>query len=956
MSSQRKSSVQRRLILALVAFTASLVLVGPASAGPQVPAPATQATAPEQSAATVGTDTVITIHADKSAETVETMRIRILGASAVQSEGQQSLQYIDGLQTLDVEAYTEKPDGTKIPVDPATILTHDAATGLTAVYLRDAKVRTVLFNNVAVGDTLVIKSVRVEKSGMFAGQFNKVTVFPLNMPWVDSKITVVAPKDISANVGVYGEHLDHQVIDDGNTTRHVVFYHPQRRTTPEAGATSLLDRDPRVIISTFASYEQLGRDYWAAVANKAVPTKEIIDLAEQITTGIADRRAQAEAIDHWIKQNIRYVGVYLGTGRVIANDPATVLKNRYGDCKDHATLMTTLLAAKGIVSEDVLINLGDIYTLPAVVAPGYFNHMMIYLPEFSLYDDPTASFAPFGVLARQSYDKPVLRISAQGAHLAHTPAMQAAEHVTTTRTRIAIAADGAVGGETWNSATGANAGELRSAALKLQSIGLETAAERILQLLGNPGKGRYEIGAPLDGAHEYTVGGRFTLNGRLNVAPGAVLGVPRGMDLLATSRPGAFLFGALLPSRQTPFVCSAGRQIEDIEISFADGLPLPSAPKGIKIDRPQFTYMSAYRIEGRTLKIRREFESRVAGQVCAPETEAAIAEPLKAVQADLATGMSIPTPAVAKIEPPKPQDALLTNRSQCSGFDNASADLRIGACTALIQSGQEPQPALAVTFVNRGLAYRTKGDNARAAEDFDQAIKLLPNYAVAFNARGLIRSSMRDYDAAIADFDEAVRLNPTFANAFVNRGTAYWDKGARDAAMADFNQATALDPINAYAFQTRGRAYRIAGEFERAITDFDQVIRLQRNNAAAWNERCYTHLVANATLSAALADCNESLRLNPKFGPALGNRALVLLRDNEIDRAIVDYNAALQVAPKYATALYGRGVAKLKKGDSEGGNADIAAATAIDPNVAKEFARLGVTVATKTDQASKSVL
>ena len=71
-------------------------------------------------------------------------------------------------------------------------------------------------------------------------------------------------------------------------------------------------------------------------------------------------------------------------------------------------------------------------------------------------------------------------------------------------------------------------------------------------------------------------------------------------------------------------------------------MPLPAAPKGVKIDNPQFTYTSDYRLEARTLKIRREFESRVAGQVCAPETEAAIAAPLKTVQADLFTGHAYP--------------------------------------------------------------------------------------------------------------------------------------------------------------------------------------------------------------------------------------------------------------------------------------------------------------------------
>ena len=806
---------------------------------------------------------------------------------------------------------------------------------------------------------------------MFAGHYNNVIAYPQNLPIVDSKTIVLAPKQIALRVGAYGEQLEHQTTSDGDNVRHVVVYHPRSRSMPEAGATSLLDHDPRIVISTFESYEQLGRSYWSAVEAKTKPTAEISKLAEQITAGITDKRAQAEAIDHWIKQNIRYVGVYLGTGRVVANDPMTVLTNKYGDCKDHATLMMALLAAKGIASEQVLINLGDVYTVPEIVSPNYFNHAMIYLPEFGLYDDPTANFAAFGVLAQQAYDKPVLRVSAQGAKVARTPAMKPAEHVTTVRTRFAIASDGVVTGETLNSATGARAVELRSAAMKIQAAGAETGAELLLKFNGNPGKGRFEIASPVDGKPQYTINGKFMLNVRFSPSPGMSVTVPRGTDVFSPGRPGELLFGARLQGRTMPFMCSAGRQIEDIEVSFADGLPLPLPPKGIKIERPLLAYTSDYRVENRTLKIHREFESRVSGEVCDPQVEAAIADPLRAVQADLATVMSFPTATakidlpkldlpkneLAKTEPPKPAqaDTQLAIRNQCAGLDNPAADLRIGACTALIQSGKETQTSLAVDFVNRGVAYRMKGDNARAVAEFDQAIKLVGNFAAPYNLRGLARASLRDFDGAIADFSKAIELNPTLAVAYANRGNGYWIKGDRAAAMADFHQAAALDPANVYVFQSRGVAYRIAGDFDRAIADFDQAIRVQKSNAAAWNERCYARLLGRSALSAVLADCDEAVRLDPKFAPAFANRALALLSHDEFDRAVADYDAALRLNPKYAAALYGRGLAKLKMGDKDAGNADVAAATELDANAAQEFAKFNLTVAANNNAAKPAL-
>lgn len=57
--------------------------------------------------------------------------------------------------------------------------------------------------------------------------------------------------------------------------------------------------------------------------------------------------------------NIRYVGIWLGNGGIVPHPAEDILQNRYGDCKDKATLLQALLAAKGIYSQQVLINLGD---------------------------------------------------------------------------------------------------------------------------------------------------------------------------------------------------------------------------------------------------------------------------------------------------------------------------------------------------------------------------------------------------------------------------------------------------------------------------------------------------------------------------------------------------------------------------------------------------------------------
>jgi|GEM_PF-846616 len=909
---------------------------------------------------TIATDNVLTIRPDLSSEKVVKARIKVLGEAAISGVGQQSINFQDDHQTLEVlEAYTEKADGQKIAVEPASIITRDAASGAALMLQRDFKATTIIFPDVAVGDALVFSYRLTTRAGVLGRHVDDVFLYPRQVPLAPSTLEIVAPKSAGLKVAVVGAALKHKTTETDDTITHRISYEPPARINPEPGETSPLDRDPRVIVTTFKDYEDLGRSWVAMAGSRLRVTPEIQALADDITTGIEDRRAQAEAIDRWVKRSIRYVALYLDAAAGwIPHEPNEVLRVRYGDCKDHATLMGALLAAKGIASEAVVINLGTVYTLPDVAVRAYFNHMIIYLPEFGIYDDPTVGTAAFGVLAQGDYDKPVLRMSAAGVRLDRTPAMRAQDHVSKNETRITIAADGSMTGETTESGTGIFASGLRSTTFTIQHNGAEKSAENQLKSWGWKGTGRFVLPSSVDLADPFAITGAF----KLATAAGRDIPVPVG--LMTRVRPGNYLFNARFEGREHPFVCAAGRQIEELDVTFAPGLALPAVPQGRQIETATVSYRAQYRLDGRTLKVRREFVSKVASQVCAPELEPELARALSAVATDLGARIKIPAashPAVANNERPAakgkavakqagaipvalPNPPQGSDRAWCAGSDNASADLRIRACTTLIQSGEGTPQSLAVVFVNRGHAYRAKGDYGHALDDFNQAVQLLPNFAAGYNGRGLTWEAMRDYDRAIADFDEAIRRAPTFAVALVNRGNAYRMSGKADEAVRDYDEAIRLDPTLVIAYLSRGRAYRIAGDASRALVDFEDAIRLKRDNPFAWAERCYAQAVANEARQA-LDSCNEALRLKPTEAYALANRGYVFLKLAEFDRAIADFDKVLALYPRDPRALYGRGYGKAKKGDVEGGNADMASAKTIKPDVGQEFTKVDPTLA-----------
>src|ERR1700733_11235368 len=101
------------------------------------------------------------------------------------------------------------------------------------------------------------------------------------------------------------------------------------------------------------------------------------------------------------------------------------------------------------------------------------------------------------------------------------------------------------------------------------------------------------------------------------------------------------------------------------------------------------------------------------------------------------------------------------DRFRCEDRQRALApDIRIDACTALIESGDLTRTDLAISRNDRGTAYQEKHDLDRALADFNEAIKINPDFALAFVYHGDASLTKGDLNRAIADYGEAIALDP----------------------------------------------------------------------------------------------------------------------------------------------------------------------------------------------------
>ena len=127
-----------------------------------------------------------------------------------------------------------------------------------------------------------------------------------------------------------------------------------------------------------------------------------------------------------LHSNVRYTGVEFGESNLIPQFPSETLKRRYGDCKDKAALLVTMLRSAGIPANLALLDTGPgLDVNPDLPGMGGFDHAIVYVPPVGpdpeIWVDATAQYAQVGTLPWGDYGRRALVISMNTTSLVQTP-------------------------------------------------------------------------------------------------------------------------------------------------------------------------------------------------------------------------------------------------------------------------------------------------------------------------------------------------------------------------------------------------------------------------------------------------------------------------------------------------------------------------------------------------------
>jgi transglutaminase-like putative cysteine protease len=117
---------------------------------------------------------------------------------------------------------------------------------------------------------------------------------------------------------------------------------------------SWFDPYARVEVSEFKGWDEVAR--WALPLFRAPQrhSAALTSLADQWKALPEEDRALAAL--RFVREEVRYFGVEMGVNTHVPHSPDEVIAHRYGDCKDKAFLLASLLAQLGIEARPALVN------------------------------------------------------------------------------------------------------------------------------------------------------------------------------------------------------------------------------------------------------------------------------------------------------------------------------------------------------------------------------------------------------------------------------------------------------------------------------------------------------------------------------------------------------------------------------------------------------------------------
>jgi hypothetical protein len=383
--------------------------------------------------------------------------------------------------------------------------------------------------------------------------------------------------------------------------------------------TFLSDKAPA---RSYRDWSEFGSWYTHLSAGVRDASPALQQKVQELAPGNMPVLERIKTLAHFAQQDVRYVEIKIGVGGWRPHSAGDVFSHRYGDCKDKATVLSSMLAQIGVKSYYVLVHVNRGIFTRTSPPQARFDHMIlaIALPEASyakpfpaLYEhpklgrllifDPTNDRVPFGQIPSYEQDNYGLLVTEQGGDLINLPLSAPQSNAVAMTAKLKLLADGTLQGEVEEIRTGF---EAMSARFSLQHATDGDRKKAIEQLLGrsmsNFKLDSLELVNAEDIDKELIIRFTFTAEHYAKNAGPLLLVRPRVLGEMAgawdPNKPRHYAYDFTAPSVSS----------DRVEITLPDGFKVDELPPPARALFPFGEYTSKSETTGNVLKYSRDYK------------------------------------------------------------------------------------------------------------------------------------------------------------------------------------------------------------------------------------------------------------------------------------------------------------------------------------------------------------
>ncbi|MDD4980506.1 MAG: DUF3857 domain-containing protein [Candidatus Omnitrophica bacterium] len=409
----------------------------------------TQAEYPQAGALVLFCDERIEVTAQNTQVSTLRYLVKILNERGKEEFSESQIEYDSTYEKVELEyARIIKPDGTVVEVGSRHI--RDVSKYLNFPLYSNARVYIISFPEITEGASIeykvkILRNQLINKKDFF-------TVYPLQAqePIMTAHFSIVLPKDKPLHIKTlndkyndFGANLKCQPQQEDGRLIYGWHFKDIPQIIPESNMPPDAQINPSVLASTFSSWQEVYAWWWKLAQETIRADSAIKSKVRELTVNCGSEEEKAKTIYNFCAQKIRYVAVEYGQAGYEPHPAADIFRNKYGDCKDQAILLVTILKEAGLSAWPVLIPTRASYALNEDFPAMFFNHCIaaVELKDKIIFMDPTAQTCPFGDLPEDDQGRAALIVKENGYQILDTPLYPASHNLKKQELMVKINSD-----------------------------------------------------------------------------------------------------------------------------------------------------------------------------------------------------------------------------------------------------------------------------------------------------------------------------------------------------------------------------------------------------------------------------------------------------------------------------------------------------------------------------------